>query len=278
MAISTNEIIRSEDISSILSTLSKHFNYITGKTLIPLDELESPIGLRVAGGGVIFYDDTVGFKGGTTKPSNKNGSDIPANALATRWGVSATYHDYAYDVLRGCVVRTSTLGTCNRFMVVGENDMISEARGSMKTWDISSAASTSRSTNTAFGYGSANTSTLCSVITDSTTIWPTVQYFRYSNPQGPSNAADNALDTRWFVPSRDELCVLFFMFYHDSSHRPTTGIYSRQLQLPFYTYCWSSSQIASNATYAWISDAYRGSMGSGNKGGTSGRVRLCRTF
>lgn len=51
MAITTNEIIRSEDISS---TLSKHFNYITGKTLIPLDELESPIGLRVAGGGNIL--------------------------------------------------------------------------------------------------------------------------------------------------------------------------------------------------------------------------------
>ena len=62
-------------------------SYLTGSELIPIDELESPIGLRVEGGGYIFYDDTVGFNGGTIKPSDKNGTDIAANALATRWGV-----------------------------------------------------------------------------------------------------------------------------------------------------------------------------------------------
>ena len=254
-------------------------SYFTGGELIPIDELESPIGLRVEGGGYIFYDDAVGFSGGTTTPSQKAGTNIDAHALATtRWGVEASYGDYYYDMLRGCVVRSGTR-TCNRFMVVDETDMVSSAYGSMLMWDTSTNASTSRATSTDFGQGSANTTLLCNAITDTTTIWPTVQYSRYKNPQGNYNASDSATDTRWFVPSRAELCVLLFMSYYDSSYRPITGIYKRQLQIPFWSYYWSSSQHSDYANRAWGGNFYYGNMDYHSKTYTiDERVRLCRTF
>ena len=286
------ETINYEDIIDICSR-------IRGINLIPVDELESPIGLRVEGGGYIFYDDTVGFSGGNVvsegtvkpavKPSDKNGTDIAANALATRWGVEASYGDYYYDMLRGCVVRESA-GTCNRFMVVDETDMVSSACGSMLMWDTSTAASTSRATSTDFGQGSANTILLAGgydssgnwisgAITDKSTIWPTVMYSRYKNPQGSSSASNSAINTSWFVPSRDELCVLLFMSYYDSSYRPFYGKYKRQLQIPFWPYYWSSSQVSDNAYTAWYGDFYDGYMGYDGKSDTSFiRVRLCRTF
>ena len=280
MAIEQYSVISSSDLATILNTVANISKYIKGNTLIPIDELESPIGLRVEGGGYIFYDDTVGFSGGTTAtPSQKSGTNIDAHALATtRWGVEASYGDYYYDMLRGCVVRSGTR-TCNRFMVVDETDMVSSAYGSMLMWDTSTNASTSRATSTDFGQGSANTTLLCKAITNTTTIWPTVQYSRYKNPQGDYNASDSATDTRWFVPSRDELCVLLFMSYYDSSYRPITGIYKRQLQIPFWSYYWSSSQYSDYASYAWYGLFNYGYMGYSSKADTDViRVRLCRTF
>lgn len=234
-------------------------------------------------GGVIFYDDTVGFEGGTTKPSERNGSNIPANALASYWGLSSgsstAYHEYAYDALRGCVVRTG-LGSCRRFMVVDENDMLGEARGSLKLWDTSPASSTSRSTSTDFGAGESNTKTLCSAITDATTLWYTVTACRNMNIQDDSlkDELGKDISSKWFVPSRDELCVLLFMFYYKDSYRPTTGIYSKQLQLPFYAYYWSSSQSAADVSKAWYGIASDGYVYTYSKYGSGDRVRLCRTF
>ena len=289
------ETINYEDIIDICSR-------IRGINLIPVDELESPIGLRVEGGGYIFYDDTVGFSGGNVvsegtvkpavKPSDKNGTDIAANALATRWGVEASYGTYKYDMLRGCVVRTA--GTCNRFMVVDETDMVSSACGSMLVWDTESGASTSRATSTDFGYGSANTKLLGgsaphmsdSLISDSTAIWLTAAYFRYRNPQGASGSdiSNSATDTRWFVPSKDELYVLSCMAFYNDSSRPSDSIYSHQLQIPFWENYWSSSQWSSSqhsnpVKYAWIC-GFGGLSQSGllKSADDSARVRLCRTF
>lgn len=264
-------------------------SYFAGSELIPIDELESPIGLRVEGGGYIFYDDTKGFSGGTTTPSQRSGTNISAHKLATRWSVTASYGTYYYDMLRGCVVRESA-GTCNRFMVVDETDMVSSPYGNMLTWDTTTGKSTNRSTSTDFGQGSANTTLLAGgydssgnsitgAITDTSTIWPTVKQFRYKNPQGDPNASNSATNTGWFVPSRDEMCVLLFMNYYNSSYRPTTGIYKRQLQLPFWGYYWTSSQNSDYADYAWGGNFHDGSMGYDGKSYTDyERVRLCRTF
>ena len=254
---------------------------IKGDYLIPIDELSSPIGLRVEGGGYIFYDDTVGFQGGTVTPINKNGSNISPNALANKWSItidSNTYYEYAYDLLRGCVVRTNNTGTCNRFMVVDETDLVSVAYKSNLMWDTSSAQTTSRSTNTAFGYGSENTTLLCSAITDTSCIWYTViNNRRLVIPNSPSSTSDSATDTRWFIPSRDELCVLNFMQYFDTTYRPTTGICSKRLQIPFRPWYWSSSQYASGSIYAWGGNFLGGYMGYYGKTDTY-YARLCRTF
>ena len=259
----------------------KSVNDVMRGSLIPIDELSSPIGLRVEGGGYIFYDDTVGFRGGTVTPSNKGCSNISPNALANRWDISLTtnpYHEYAYDFLRKVVVRTS-LGTCNRFMVVDETDLVSVAYKSNLKWDdrSSSTYNTSQATSTAFGYGSANTTTLCSAIADTSCIWYTANFARYRNPQGVYDATDSATDTRWFVPSRNELCVLNFMQYYDTTYRPTTGICSKRLQIPFRPWYWSSSQNASHSNYAWYGGFLNGLMYSNFKD-TAGSARLCRTF
>lgn len=268
-------LVESQYYSDPLRTFKVANDMLKGDCLIPLEEMDSPIGLRVEGGGYIFYDDTVGFQGGTVTPSNISGSNISPNALANRWSItidSNTYYEYAYDLLRGCVVRTNNTGTCNRFMVVDETDLVSVAYNSNLKWDT---GSTSRSTSTAFGYGSANTTTLCSAITDTSCIWYTANFARFRNPQGVYNDTDSATDTRWFVPSRDELCVLNFMQYYDTTYRPTTGICSKRLQIPFRHWYWSSSQY--NSSNAWYGDFVSGRMGGNYKDGTD-YARLCRTF
>ena len=259
----------------------KSVNDVMRGSLIPIDELSSPIGLRVEGGGYIFYDDTVGFQGGTVTPDNKSCDAVAPNDLANRWSISLTtnpYHEYAYDFARGYVVRTS-LSTCNRFMVVDETDLISVAYGSNLKWDDSSSSTynTSQATSTDFGYGSANTTTLCSAITDTSCIWYTVKNNRrLVIPNSPSSTSDSATDTRWFVPSRDELCVLNFMQYFDSSYRPTTGICSKRLQIPFRYWYWSSSQNESST--AWSGHFLDGDMYNGYGKSDTYYARLCRTF
>lgn len=274
-------LVESQYYSDPLRTFKVANDMLRGDCLIPLEEMDSPIGLRVEGGGYIFYDDTVGFQGGTVTPINKNGNNISPNALANRWSISLTtnpYHEYAYDFARGYVVRTS-LGTCNRFMVVDETDLVSVAYTSNLKWDNSSSSTynTSQATSTDFGYGSANTTTLYSAITDTSCIWYTVNYARYRNPQGVYNATDSATDTRWFVPSRDELCVLNFMQYFDTTYRPTTGICSKRLQIPFRPWYWSSSQFAGSSDGAWSGGFDGGYMGYHGKIATI-FARLCRTF
>ena len=198
-------------------------------------------------------------------------------------------------MLRGCVVRESD-GACNRFMVVDETDMVSSAYGSMLMWDTSANASTSRATSTDFGYGSANTillaggydtggNTIPGVITGNETIWPTVRMFRHAYPQPYGDLIDSALDTRWFVPSRDELYVLVSMTCCLAYSRPINSIYSRcQLLTPVWPYYWSSSQDSSSSDAtgkAWTGNAAKhiAEMSSFDKTrGLDLRVRLCRTF
>lgn len=273
-------LVESQYYSDPLRTFKVANDMLRGDCLIPLEEMDSPIGLRVEGGGYIFYDDTVGFQGG--KVTLSNGSNISPNALANKWSItidSNTYYEYAYDLLRGCVVRTNNTGTCNRFMVVDETDLVSVAYTSNLKWDNSSSSTynTSQATSTDFGYGSANTTLLCSAITDSSYIWYTAKFARYRNPQGVYNATDSATDTRWFIPSRDELCVLNFMQYFDTTYRPTTGICSKRLQIPFRPWYWSSSQYASSSIYAWGGYFDGGYMGYSDKNSTY-CARLCRTF
>jgi hypothetical protein len=273
-------------------------SYFTGGELIPIDELESPIGLRVEGGGYIFYDDTVGFPGSKI--------NIAKNALADRWGVDHSYGTYKYDMLRGCVVRESA-GTCNRFMVVDETDMEFLPRrpkgstaGNAITytstvlaplmWDIDDDKKTIRDTSEAFGYGSTNTTLLCDVITSFYTIWGNIQHFRRNrNPQGSPYTSDSATDTKWFVPSKDEIYVLSSMATYDSAYRPTTGIYKRQLQLSFSTVYWTSSQYLSSSTSSYESLVYvlnfqYGSLSyeykiyESSSGWYVPYTRLCRTF
>ena len=69
------------------------------------------------------------------------------------------------------------------------------------------------------------------------------------------------------------------MSFYDSSYRPFYGKYKGQLQIPFWTYYWSSSQYSDTANKAWHGNFYYGKMIDNRKDYLYDiRVRLCRTF
>ena len=227
--------------------------------------------LRVEGGGIIFFDWKYGFTGATT--TGENGCSVAADT-------TSDLGDYYYDEITG-TVHCSRVGAKHRFYVVAESGFIDPT----VFWDAK-APSTVRATSTEFGTGKANTTLLCNAITND--MWPLVKAARATNPGGHDLVSDDsALDTRWFVLSKDEMYVLVAMQYSDSNYRPS-GIprlsinYSAGTLGPF---CWSSSQYTGIATTwdgntgAWDGSAYDGRIFGTNKD-LEGLVhaRLCRTF
>ena len=221
--------------------------------------------MKVEGGGIIFFDWKYGFTGATT--TGNNGCSVAADT-------TSDLGNYYYDFDTG-VVKCSRVGAKHRFYVVAESDLTS----SPVRWDTVTY-STSRATSTDFGTGKANTTLLCNTITND--MWPTVKTARATNPSGHTLVSDDsALDTRWFVPSRDELYVLLAMQYSDSNYRPS-GMPQLSINYSAGTlsqYYWSSSQRSDGADFAWDGTFLNGYIGYNYKSNTSDiRVRLCRTF
>ena len=228
--------------------------------------------LRVEGGGIIFFDWKYGFT--STTPEN---GDTYSYALRITADTTSDLGDYYYNKITG-TVQCSRVGDKHRFYVVAESDLT----GSVVAWDAT-APSTSRGTSTGFGTGKANTTLLCNAITND--MWPLVKTARSVNPGGHDLVSDDsALDTRWFVPSRDESCTISNMQHPDSSHRPS-GI--PQLSISYSagtmkeTY-WTSSEDPSTSSFirlmALDSDGYGVSGSSSTFKSSTEYVRLCRTF
>ena len=223
------------------------------------------INMKVEGGGIIFFDWKYGFTGATT--TDLNGCSVAAD----------TTSDLGNYYIENGVVKCSRVGSKHRFYVVAESDLVDSTVG----WDTVTY-NTSQSTSANFGTGKANTTLLCNNITDTNSFWPTAKTARATNPAGHTLVSDDsALDTRWFVPSKDELYVLNAMQYSNSAYRPS-GIPRLSINYSSGTlsqYYWSSSQSSGNAYYAWCGYLGIGYMGDYGKSDTSDtRVRLCRTF
>ena len=223
--------------------------------------------MKVEGGGIIFFDWKYGFTGASKTDSS--GCSVAADT-------TSDLGNYYYDFGAGCV-KCSRVGSKHRFYVVAESDLVNSTVG----WDTVTQ-STSRATSTGFGTGKANTTLLCDNITDTNSFWPTVKTARATNPSGHTLVSDDsALDTRWFVPSKDELYVLNAMQYSNSAYRPS-GIPRLSINYSSGTlsqYYWSSSQYS-----AYVGDAWYGRFGYGGMYNDiknyifDERVRLCRTF
>ena len=234
------------------------------------------INLRVEGGGIIFFDWKYGFTGATT-----TGSEGCAVAADT----TSDLGDYYYDV-SSRTVKCTRVGAKHRFYVVSESDLTS----STVKWDTSNTYSGPYRldvvTSTGFGSGKSNTTTLCNNLTDTNSFWPTVKTARATNPAGHDLVSnDGALDTRWFVPSKDELYVLNAMQYKDSNYRPSgiPQLSKRYASKTLSIRYWSSSQHlksysdGSYWTYVWVGGLSSGAM-SQFQSDFGNYVRLCRTF
>ena len=253
-----NIIYPPSELESIVSTL---------ETISANCTMLSPFyNMKVEGGGIIFFDWKYGFTGATT--TGTNGCSVAADT-------TSDLGNYYYDFDTG-VVKCSRVGSKHRFYVVAESDLID----STVEWDTATP-STFQATSTDFGTGKANTTLLCNNITDTNSFWPTVKTARATNPSGHDLVSDDsALDTRWFVLSRDELYVLNAMQYKDSSYRPS-GIPQLSINYSAGTLSrpyWSSSQYLDYAHYAWYGLFSAGRLSSNYKEVAGNCVRLCRTF
>jgi len=220
------------------------------------------IGRRVEGGGIIFFDYAIGFKGDV--------SVVP---------ITSGLNTYHVDTATGMVVKDTTSGT-NRFYIVQDRDLIMTKDGDHLMWSNGASGTlyTSLGTATGFGTGLSNTEkAIAAAETDGLLEWNTAAYkciwhyiwkgdYQYRSP-------------KWFVPSKDELNVLLNMQWQTASKRKSYDgtVQLKQLSTNFPPYLWSSSE--QSATIACDAYFYGGYMNTGNKNDSSIiRVRLVRTF
>ena len=222
------------------------------------------INKKVEGGGIIFFDWYFGFRGA-----------FEANSYSYPSVSPDTTSDLGEYYIEDNIVKCKRLGTKHRFMVVAEEDLSTSIM-----WDNgdSSTDSTSQATSTDFGTGKANTTLLCNNIAND--LWATVKTARETNPEGHALVSDDSgLDTRWFIPSKDEFYILNAMQYSNSSYRPS-GMDRLSINYESGTlgsWYWSSSQAASGSGNAWLGGFGGGVMLDHFKSYTV-YARLCRTF
>ena len=226
-----------------------------------LNKNQSFYNLKVEGGGIIFFDWYFGFRG-AFKAGNYSYPSVSPD-------ITSDLGDY---YIENNIVKCKRLGAKHRFMVVAEEDL-----GTSIKWDNSSSStySTSQATSTDFGTGKANTTLLCNNIAND--LWATVKTAR--EKEFTSVSDDSGLDTRWFIPSKDELYILDAMQYRDSNYRPSgmDGLSINYESGTLDSTYWSSSQLASISNYAWCGSFDVGSMYYIGKNNTN-YARLCRTF
>ena len=225
------------------------------------------IGMRIEGGGTIFFDYALGYKYGSL-------SVAP---------VTTNLHSYHVDKDRNIVVCDDPDDSSKkaRFYVVSDYDIGDYKHGNNLMWADTGASHMYNvlvGTSTAFSTGYANTEKcIAAANTDNRLEWNSNAYNCIWHYIWKGDW--NARNPKWFVPSKDELNVLLNMQWQESDRRKSYDGKTTFKQLPinFYSYYWSSSE--SSATVAHNADFYGGNMYANGKNVTiSIHVRLVKTF
>ena len=229
-------------------------------------EPSSYIGMRIEGGGTIFFDYAVGYKYGSL-------SVAP---------ITTNLHSYHVDKDTNVVVCDDASDTSKqyRFYVVSDYDIGDYKHGTNLMWSNGTSGTlyTNINTSTAFGTGLSNTEKcVTKATTDGLIEWNTNAYncIWHYIVKGDYDSRE----PKWFVPSKDELNVLCNMQWQDSSRwRGYNNEVLPKLNINFYSYYWSSSEYSSSSL-AWCSDFFYGYMGYNGKGSSYyDHVRLVKTF
>lgn len=225
-----------------------------------LDGPGSYIGRRVEGGGIIFFDYAIGFKGGIGDGLGGLLSISPKSGLFNKYHVNSA----------GVVVKDIDYGN-DRFYVVQDRDWWNVNTGGPLAWALDSTTTPTLNTNLGtsqeFGTGRDNTGKcIKAFMTDRNNTYRLV--WKVINPS----------DGTWFVPSIEELQVFMFMSIPNAirkSYNESTQL--TQLPMNYYFGYWSSSEHA--ASTAWNAFFDDGSVDRGPKSYQGSlRVRLVRTF
>ena len=251
------------DVSGSIAT------YIAGQRNPDLLGKGAYIGRKIEGGGTIFFDYAIGFKG-----------DISVAPI------TENLHSYHVDPLTGVVMCDDPEDTTkqDRFMVVSDYDIGDYKHGNNLMWSNGTSGSlyTAIGTATGFGTGKANTEKcMAAATTDNLIEWSTNAYnciWHYVSKGDWNRTTDRGTHV-WFVPSKDELNVLLNMQWSTASKRKSYDGSTQLIQLPinFYSYYWSSSE--SSATVAFYANFCVGDMSTNNKNDAGiNHVRLVRTF
>lgn len=221
------------------------------------------IGRKIEGGGTIFFDYAIGFKGDVT--------------IAP---ITSNLHSYHVDYATGLVVCDDpSASKTNRFYVVSDYDIGEYKHGTCLMWSKGASGKlyTTVGTSTAFGQGYSNTQKcIAAAETDGILEWNTDAYNTIWHYVWKG---DWQRTPKWFVPSKDELNVLLNMQWSTDSKRKSYDgtVQLKCLPINFYSYYWSSSE--STATVAHNANFFNGDMIAYTKNNASNtHVRLVRTY
>ena len=275
-----NKSLGSDDYSALASTITEGLKILqTFKATAEntLAGLENPdllgkggyIGRRIEGGGMIFFDYSLGFKG-----------DVSVAPI------TSNLHTYHVDTLTGMVVcdDRSDTSKVDRFYVVSDYDIGEYKHGDSLMWSNGTTGKlyTSIGTATGFGTGKANTEKcIAAAQTDNMLGWSSAAYdviWHYVYEGDWVRTTDEGRYA-WFVPSKDELTVLGNMQHYTPSKRYSYDGKTQLRQLPenLHAYYWTSSEAS--ATTAYKLNTNNCYVGPGDKNDMGGHhIRCVRRF
>lgn len=275
-----NKALGSADYSALASTITEGLKILQtfkDTTENALAGLENPdllgkggyIGRRIEGGGMIFFDYSLGFKG-----------DVSVAPI------TSNLHTYHVDALTGMVVcdDRSDTSKVDRFYAVSDYDIGEYKHGDSLMWSNGKTGKlyTTIGTATGFGTGKANTEKcIAAAQTDGVLGWSSAAYdviWHYVYEGDWIRVTDDG-QYAWFVPSKDELTVLGNMQHYTLSKRYSYDGKTQLRQLPenLHAYYWSSSEASATTAYKLNSNNVY--VGPGDKNDMGGHhIRLIRRF